>query len=92
VEFCVLEFCAIVMQLIGLIVESGIGNGSSENAIVGPLVTPFLVHFFTTIGVFYTAVIVVRLCMDKACFCVALSLGTPVYVTGIIVIVCFSVP
>jgi hypothetical protein len=23
--------------------------------------------------------------MDKACFCVALSLGTPVYVTGIIV-------
>jgi hypothetical protein len=49
------------------------------------LLTPFLVHFFTTIGFFYTAVTVVRLCMDKACFCVALSLGTPVYVTGIIV-------
>jgi hypothetical protein len=49
------------------------------------LLTTFLVHFFTTIGFFYTAVIVVRLCMDKACFCVALSLGTPVYVTGIIV-------
>lgn len=49
------------------------------------LLTPFLVHFFTTIGLFYTAVTVVRLCMDKVCFCVALSLGTPVYVTGIIV-------
>ena len=33
-EFCVLEFCAIVMQLIGLLVESGIGNGSFENAII----------------------------------------------------------
>lgn len=61
------------------------GCYTSTNYADAWLLTPFLVHFFTTIVVFYTAVVVVRLCMDKACFCVALSLGTPVYVTCIIV-------
>ncbi|VDI72691.1 chitin synthase [Mytilus galloprovincialis] len=49
------------------------------------LLNPFLIHFFTSIGLFYGAIISTRLCMDKVCFCIALTFGTPVYVTGVFV-------
>ncbi|VDI44578.1 chitin synthase [Mytilus galloprovincialis] len=49
------------------------------------LMTPFLVHFFVCMGLYYAAVLATKVCMDRICFCVALALGAPVYV-GIIVI------
>ncbi|XP_071168512.1 chitin synthase chs-2-like [Mytilus edulis] len=49
------------------------------------LLNPFLIHFFMSIGLFYGAIISTRLCMDKVCFCIALTFGTPVYVTGVFI-------
>lgn len=67
-------------------------NGTSDNTTIGGikyieewLVAPFLTHFFTSMCLFYGAVIATRLCMDKLCFCFALSIATPAYVIGVVV-------
>ncbi|CAG2196444.1 CHS1 [Mytilus edulis] len=61
-------------------------NHPSSKAFVDDwLLNPFLIHFFMSIGLFYGAIISTRLCMDKVCFCIALTFGTPVYVTGVFI-------
>ncbi|CAG2218266.1 CHS1 [Mytilus edulis] len=49
------------------------------------LLNSFLIHFSTSIGLFYGAVISTRLGMDKICFCITLAIGTPVYLIALVV-------
>ncbi|VDI32398.1 Hypothetical predicted protein [Mytilus galloprovincialis] len=49
------------------------------------LLNSFLIHFFTSMGLFYGAVISTRLGMDKICFCITLAIGTPVYLIALVV-------
>lgn len=81
-----------VIQIMPISTVNSLRNASYNNTKTGEikftqdwLLAPFLIHFFTSLGLFYGAVISTRLCMDKVCFCIALGIGTPVYVFCIVI-------
>lgn len=49
------------------------------------IMNPFLVHFFTCMALYYSAVLATKLCMDRICFGIALAVSTPVYVIAILI-------